>query len=339
MFSVVIPVFNARRTLARTVASALAQTFTHFEVILVDDGSTDDGLITLPQPLDPRIVVIRQSNAGEGAARNRGIEAARHEWVAFLDADDIWLPDHLAELDRVRRRFPQARLIGTPTLESDLTGRHPAPSAGGDPVIELIPFFERMAAEFRPISASSAAIDRAVIKDVGGFGTFKYGTDTDFFARIALRHPVAASTRPTVVYMHGTGGVTERAGTRWKGARLSSPADISPPVATLLRHCAQHAPEAWPPGVDAFVDRYIGYCLRTSVRIGDVDTIRALRPMYRRRPPADDRVLLAVRWLSSPLARRVARPASLLSRVAGRLLRRPRRAAGRGSSRPAPADP
>jgi hypothetical protein len=91
--------------------------------------------------------------------------------------------------------------------------------------------------------------------------------------------------------------------------------------------------------VDAFVDRYIGYCLRTSVWIGDVDTIRALRPMYRRPPTAEDRVLLAVGLLPEALARRVARPASLLSRVAGRGLRRPRPAAGRGSSRPAQADP
>jgi len=338
MFSVVTPVFNARRTLARTVASALAQTFTDFELILVDDGSSDDGLITLPQPLDPRIVVIRQANAGEGAARNRAIEAARHQWVAFLDADDIWQPGHLAELDRVRRRFPQARLIGTGTVESDFNGRYSIP-AGGDPVIELIPFFERMATEPRPLTMSSAAIDRAVVEDVGGFGTFTYGPDTEFFARVALRHPVAVSTRPTTVHMLGTNSVSARGKTRWRRSLLRSPADISPPVATLLRHCAEHGPEAWPPGVDAFVDRYIGYCLRTSVRIGDVDTIRALRPMYRRRPPTDDRVLLAVRWLPSSLARLVARPASLLSRVAARLLRRPRPAAGRGSSPPAPADP
>jgi glycosyltransferase involved in cell wall biosynthesis len=335
----VIPVYNARRTLSRTVVSALAQTFTDFELILVDDGSTDSGLATLPQPPDPRMVVLRQPNAGEGAARNRGIEAARHDWVAFLDADDIWLPDHLAELDRVRRRFPQARLIGTRTLESDMTGRYSVPSSTGDPAIELIPFFERMAAEPRPLTASSAAIDRAVIEDVGAFGTFRYGADTDFFARVALRHPVAASTRGTAVYLRRPGSVSAGGETRWRGARLRSPADISPHVATLLRHCAEHGPEAAPPGVDAFVDRYIGYCLRTSVRIGDVDTIRALRPMYRRRPTAEDRVLLAVGSLPERLARRVARPASLLSRVAGRGLRPPRPAAGRGSSRPAQADP
>jgi glycosyltransferase involved in cell wall biosynthesis len=339
MFSVVIPVYNSRTTLPRTVASVLAQTFTDFELIVVDDGSTDSGVATLPQPLDPRIVVLRQPNAGEGAARNRGIAAARHEWVAFLDADDIWLPDHLAELDRIRRRCPQARLIGTGTIESDFNGRYSVPASDGDPAIELIPFFERMAAEPRPLSMSSVAIDRAAIDDVGGFGSFTYGPDTELFARIALRHPVAASTRPTAVYLRNTDGVSARGRTRWKRARLRSPADISPCVATLLRHCAEHGPEAAPPGVDAFVDLYIGYCLRTSARIGDVDTIRALRPMYRRRPTAEDRVLLAVGLLPGRVARRVARPASLLSRVAGRALRRPRPAAGRGSSRPAQADP
>jgi glycosyltransferase involved in cell wall biosynthesis len=338
VFSVVVPIFNARATLARAVESVLAQAYADFELILVDDGSTDGSLTTLTDPLDPRIVVVRQPNAGEGAARNRGIEVAGRRWVAFIDADDIWLPDHLAELERVIRRFPQARLVGTRTLESDFSGRYAIPRHRQDPTIELIHYFERMAREPRPMTIVSAAVARGVVEQVGPFGRHGVGADSEFLARVALQHPVAASSRPTAVYIHGHGSVTERAGSRWKGGRVRTAAEISPAVATVLRHCSERPAEA-PPGVDGFVDRYIGWCLRSSVRIADIDTVRALRPMYRRTPPAADRVLLAVCRLPAPVANRMRRPASLVSRLVEGELSALLPASARGSFRPARADP
>src|ERR1051325_11534551 len=116
MFSVVVPLWNNRATVRETVASALAQHFADFELIVVDDGSTDGSVETLAGMDDPRLRIVRQANAGPGPARNAGIAAARADWIAFLDADDLWLPDHLAELDRVRTRFPDAGLIGTAYL-------------------------------------------------------------------------------------------------------------------------------------------------------------------------------------------------------------------------------
>ena len=92
--SVVIPTYNYGRYLATAIESALAQTFVPLEVIVVDDGSTDD----TPQILETfgnRIQTIRQLNQGAGAARNTGIAAARGEYVAFLDSDDIWKPRKL----------------------------------------------------------------------------------------------------------------------------------------------------------------------------------------------------------------------------------------------------
>ncbi len=92
--SVVIPCFDAEAHLGAAIASVLAQTRPVLEVIVVDDGSTDDSA-RIAESFGPPVRVIRQSNAGESAARNRGIEAARGEWVAFLDADDLWLPHKL----------------------------------------------------------------------------------------------------------------------------------------------------------------------------------------------------------------------------------------------------
>jgi glycosyltransferase involved in cell wall biosynthesis len=97
-FSVVIPVYNRAADLSRAVASVLAQSEADFEIVVVDDGSTDDPAAALNRFADPRIVLIRQENRGGGAARNAGIDRARGRFVAFLDSDDVFLPHHLAAL-------------------------------------------------------------------------------------------------------------------------------------------------------------------------------------------------------------------------------------------------
>lgn len=97
MISIIIPLYNKSLTIDRALSSVLAQTFRDFEIIIVDDGSTDDGATKVEKYLSERITLIRQPNAGPGAARNKGASVARGELLAFLDADDEWLPHHLAE--------------------------------------------------------------------------------------------------------------------------------------------------------------------------------------------------------------------------------------------------
>jgi glycosyltransferase involved in cell wall biosynthesis len=96
-FTVVVPAYNAEQTLAATIDSVLGQTEQDFELLIIDDGSTD-GTLELARSLasDPRIQVINQSNKGLAGARNTGIAAARGGYVAFLDSDDLWMPDFLA---------------------------------------------------------------------------------------------------------------------------------------------------------------------------------------------------------------------------------------------------
>ena len=94
-FSVVIPVFNRAGALGRAIESVRAQTFQDFEIVVVDDGSTDDPKSVIETFADPRIRFFRQSNAGGGAARNRGIDEAKGVFTAFLDSDDVFLPHHL----------------------------------------------------------------------------------------------------------------------------------------------------------------------------------------------------------------------------------------------------
>ena len=110
--SVVIPTYQRRGLVRRAVASVLGQTFQDFELIVVDDGSTD-GTGDALEGIDERIRYTRQENRGVAAARNVGIRLARGEIIAFLDSDDRWLPDHLAVLTEVLARHPEAVLCTT----------------------------------------------------------------------------------------------------------------------------------------------------------------------------------------------------------------------------------
>ena len=106
MFSIVIPVHAKPHTILRTVESVLAQSFDSFELILVGDPG-DESLAMAVRVPDRRMRIVHHANTGPGPARNAGIEAGVHDWIAFLDADDLWLPDHLAELDAVRGLHPE----------------------------------------------------------------------------------------------------------------------------------------------------------------------------------------------------------------------------------------
>jgi glycosyltransferase involved in cell wall biosynthesis len=102
MFSVVIPLFNKAPHVERAITSVLSQMLPPHEIIVVDDGSTDGSLDIVHALKDPRITVLTRSRSGPGgyAARNLGVQTATGEWVAFLDADDLWYSDHLANLSR-----------------------------------------------------------------------------------------------------------------------------------------------------------------------------------------------------------------------------------------------
>ncbi|NMC21488.1 MAG: glycosyltransferase family 2 protein, partial [Thermogutta sp.] len=110
--SVVIPVWNAARYLPETLQSVLRQTRPPEEIVVVDDGSTDDSA-AVAEGFGPTVRVLRQENRGESAARNRGIEASHGDWIAFLDADDLWHPDKLARQLAAVRADPAVDCIHT----------------------------------------------------------------------------------------------------------------------------------------------------------------------------------------------------------------------------------
>lgn len=101
MFSIVIPLYNKEQSITKTLQSVLEQSFTEFEVIIVNDGSTDNSVAKVKEYNDSRIRLIYQQNRGVSAARNRGIVEAKNEWIAFLDADDSWCRQKLEKVSSV----------------------------------------------------------------------------------------------------------------------------------------------------------------------------------------------------------------------------------------------
>jgi len=301
MFSIVVPVWNKRPLIERTIAGVRAQSFRDFELILVDDGSTDGSLAAVGEGVPGRTRILRQANCGPGPARNAGIAVARGDWIAFLDADDIWLPDHLAELDRLRRARPDAGLIATSFLETDRDGRFAEPVAGAGK-IGTIDYFARQAGGHPTFTTSSSAVSKRVVAALGGFGSARICQDLEYWARIALDWPVATSTRVTVAYRRGTGGICDSLKSPWVGRELRDARDLLAPVDMLIGRYPAIASAETRRSVDAYIDRCFTWCVRASALIGDVETMRVLPRLYLRPPPLADRALLALARLPRPVA-------------------------------------
>src|SRR6185312_13756108 len=120
--SIIMPAYNRADTIQRAVRSAQAQTVTDWELIVVDDGSTD-GTGALVPPDDPRVRLIRQENQGFVGARNTGLRAAQGRYIAFLDSDDEWMPHHLELCVGFLEAFPEERFVATELLEDFGGGR------------------------------------------------------------------------------------------------------------------------------------------------------------------------------------------------------------------------
>ena len=125
MISVVIPLYNKAHTIERTLGSVLNQTFTNFEVVIVNDGSTDNGVEVIKNfTSDPRIRIINQENQGVSVARNRGVAESKYEYIAFLDGDDEWLPAYLFKMVEAIKMYPDAGMFCCAGYVRDNNGIH-----------------------------------------------------------------------------------------------------------------------------------------------------------------------------------------------------------------------
>lgn len=204
MISVIIPLYNKANSITRALDSVLAQTYQDFEVVVVDDGSTDEGAAIVEQYADERIRLIRQANAGVSAARNRGVEEAKGKYVAFLDADDEWMQEFLAEIVALQQEFPECRAQATSYVQCQNGEKHGIvlnrlPFKGEHGV--LTNYFEVASHSNPPVWTGSVCIERALLQELGGFPRgIKSGEDLLTWARIATRTHWAYSLNAYAIF-------------------------------------------------------------------------------------------------------------------------------------------
>ncbi len=191
--------------MAETLRSVLAQTYRDYEVVVVDDGSTDGSADVVRQFDDPRIRLVSQKNAGVSAARNRGIEEAKGEHVAFLDADDEWKPDYLQTQADLVAKYPECAVFATNYEFCDENG-HTTPTIirrlpFADVDGELTNYFEVASCSHPPLWTSAVMARREAIKTVGGFPVgVKNGEDLLAWARLAAKYRIAYSRKVGVIF-------------------------------------------------------------------------------------------------------------------------------------------
>jgi glycosyltransferase involved in cell wall biosynthesis len=203
-FSIVIPLYNKEATVDRALRSVFNQTVQDFEIIVVNDGSTDNGARVVEAINDPRIRLIHQENRGVSAARNRGIAEARYELIAFLDADDEWLLEFLATIRRMVDRYPDCGLYATRYfLCSPMGKQQPAIVRGLPGTFEgiLENYFKIAVRSTPPVWSSAVCAKKTVLTQIGGFPMgIAAGEDLLTWARIAIYHKVAYSTRCEAIF-------------------------------------------------------------------------------------------------------------------------------------------
>ena len=204
-FSIIIPLYNKANYVENTIKSVLNQTFTDYEIIIINDGSTDDSVAKVIGFNDSRIHIYNQKNQGASIARNLGIEKAKCNYISFLDADDLWTPNHLETLKTLIEKFPNAGVFAS---------RYELVFSDGK---NYIPKFKKISANFEGIipdyfetslpypiaTSSSIAVPKHVFKEIGNFKpSISSGQDVDMWIRIALKYPVALSNKITASYLH-----------------------------------------------------------------------------------------------------------------------------------------
>lgn len=202
--SIIIPLYNSAKTIGRTLDSILCQTFSDFEVIIVNDGSTDDGVPFVKKNYnDSRIKIISQGNRGVSAARNHGAREAKGEFLVFQDADDLWTKFHLADLVDLYNRYPNAGIYSTAhrDLYATFSASYTVKSNNSEGFF-LIDYF-RYAKDYTIfIHGSTVLFKKNIFDRVGGFDeTIPVGEDLDLWARILFTRDLAFCNKISSFYV------------------------------------------------------------------------------------------------------------------------------------------
>ncbi len=201
LISVIVPTYNCARFLPESLGSVLSQTYDFYETIVVDDGSTDNTKAVL-NPFMQKIKYIHlEQNRGLPAARNAGIQSAQGKYIAFLDADDLWLPEKLQTDRESFNKYPDVGMVYSRHINIDEKGY-----ALGDGRRKRLPsgnIFIRLFSEQNFIISSSVVVRKDVFETTGLFDEQLFNCqDWDMWLRIAFYFKVAGINKPMVKYRH-----------------------------------------------------------------------------------------------------------------------------------------
>lgn len=205
-FSIIIPVYNKEKHIKATLESVLNQTFKDFEIIVVNDGSTDRSEEIILQITDNRINLHTIENQGVSYARNYGISKANSDLIVFLDADDLWKPFHLEDLETLHETYPNCGLYCKAYIKKNnrivITSKYKTIPNTKDWMGIIQDYFE--ASTVNALAWTSAVmVPKKILDSIGGFDekiTMGAGEDTDLWIRIALQYQVAFYNKVSAIH-------------------------------------------------------------------------------------------------------------------------------------------
>lgn len=206
-FSIILPLFNKASYVVKAIRSVLSQTFTDYELVIMDDGSNDDSYIVASKVIEGRINchLYRQENAGVSLARNNAVALSQGKYLCFLDADDWWEPTFLEEMSGVIDEYPEAGIYGTSyTIVNETKRRTRTAPIGVNPdfakgYINYCQVYAKTMA--MPLWTGAVCIPRPVFEEMNGFPEgIRLGEDFLLWIRIALKYKVAFLNKPLAFY-------------------------------------------------------------------------------------------------------------------------------------------
>ncbi|MGQ1787901.1 glycosyltransferase family 2 protein [Saccharicrinis sp. GN24d3] len=204
-FSVVIPLFNKEKDIADTIQSVLDQSYRNFEIVVVNDGSTDKGFDIVKAIRDSRIKLFETENGGAAAARNYGVENSKGEYIAFLDADDYWYPHHLDNHRSLIEKFPEGKWYATAyeilhNKRLTLPMKSPIMDKGNNWQGEVINFFSSSMNDCLAWT-SAVCMRKDFFIELNGFNlNYDTGQDVDLWIRAALSSALYYSNKISARY-------------------------------------------------------------------------------------------------------------------------------------------
>lgn len=203
LVSVIIPLYNKEFIIKDTLNSVLNQTFTDFEIIIINDGATDNSENIVKTISDNRIKLYNQENKGAAAARNTGINYANGELIAFLDADDYWYPNHLQELIKLSKQYANcgAYCSKYQIKKTRNSVVHPIFKNIPTNFIGIVPNYFASNFPFKINITLNQMIPKKILIEMGCFTEgITNGQDLELWTKIGIKYPIALHNKTTAIY-------------------------------------------------------------------------------------------------------------------------------------------